>query len=82
MFLIAPDGGKDALSLRMPWLVVIADLHLHVFFLFFCFFKNKRLKSLFYKITVFVRLEPKTKSFCLPSANLVYHRSQTMGVKT
>lgn len=81
MLLIAPDGGKDALSLRMPLLVVIADLHLHIFFLFF-FFKNKRLKSLFYKITVYVRLEPETKSFCLPSANLVYHRSQTMGVKT
>lgn len=41
MFLIAPDGGKDALSLRMPWLVVIADLHLHVFFLFVCFLKTK-----------------------------------------
>lgn len=41
MFLIAPDGGKDALSLRMPWLVVIADLHLHVFFCLFFFKKQK-----------------------------------------
>lgn len=41
MFLIAPDGGKDALSLRMPWLVVIADLHLHVFFCLFFFLKQK-----------------------------------------
>lgn len=38
MLLIAPDGGKDALSLRLPLLVVIADLHLHGFFFLFCFF--------------------------------------------
>lgn len=41
MLLIAPDGGKDALSLRMPLLVVIADLHLHGFFFWFFFKKQK-----------------------------------------
>lgn len=41
MLLIAPDGGKDALSLRMPLLVVIADLHLQVFFLFVFLKKQK-----------------------------------------
>lgn len=42
MLLIAPDGGKDALSLRLPLLVVIADLHLHGFFFCFVFFKKQK----------------------------------------